>query len=128
MKKTLVLLLNLFLALPLMASAQGFTKITFTWTNPVYPICSATVTTWCLTGATMTDTTANVIASSTIPAGATTYTYTPVGGVPFGYSHSFSLVLNAVDGSGNPIASGPATTTLTNSTLQAPTGFTATLQ
>jgi hypothetical protein len=126
MKKKLVLLLSLFLALPLMAHAA--TMITFTWTNPVYPTCSATVTTWCLTGATLTDTTANVVASSTIPAGAATYTYTPAGGIPFGYVHSFSLVLNAVDGNGKPIVSGPATTTVTYSTLDAPTGFTATVQ
>lgn len=118
-------LLAIFLVLPL--SSYAATSVLFNWSN-ANPICSTTVTTSCVKSATLTDTTTNTVVSSTIAADATTYTYTPTGGIPFGWSHSFSLVLNGVDASGNAITSAPATVTVTNSTLNPPTGFTATLQ
>lgn len=116
-------LLAIFLALPL--SAQAATSVLFNWTNS-NPVCSATVTTSCVKSATLTDTTTNTVISSTITADI--FTYTPTGGIPFGWTHTFSLVLNGVDASGNSITSAPATVTVSNSTLNPPTGFTATLQ
>ncbi|GGA79484.1 hypothetical protein GCM10011507_33410 [Edaphobacter acidisoli] len=115
----------IFLVLPL--SAYAATEVTFTWINP-NTVCTATVTKSCVNSATLTDTTLNTVVSSTIPASTTTFTYTPTGGIPFGWSHSYSLVLNGVDANGNAVTSDPATVTVTNSTLSPPTGFTATLQ
>lgn len=121
MKKIVLLALLLVLSEP----AWAATSVLFNWTNS-NPVCSATVTTSCVKSATLTDTTTNTVISSTITAD--TFTYTPTGGIPFGWTHTFSLVLNGVDASGNAVTSAPATVTVSNSTLNPPTGFTATLQ
>jgi hypothetical protein len=126
------ILLALFMAFGIstLAHAQA-TKIVFTWSdsaNASIPACTGTVTTSCLTAFTLTDTTANTVVSSTIASNLTTYTYTPTGGIPFGYNHSFSLVVTGKDSSGNVITSPAATTSVTYSVLGAPTGFSGVAQ
>jgi hypothetical protein len=121
--KTL-LLVSAFLFLSLQSRAQ----VVFTWSgtgNPSLSACSDTVKTSCISGFTLTDITtssAPVVISSAIAESATTYTLSPLPAVG---SHTWSLVVNGFDQSGNAIASSPATVTATVPaiTLNPPTGF-----
>ena len=123
MKKYLLLALLSFTPL-----AHAATQIVFTWTYGSTPACSSSVTTSCITAFILTDTTTNTVVSSTIAGNATTFAYTPSGGIAFGYSHGFSLVATGVDGAGNKATSSASTTTVTYSVLAPPTGFTASVQ
>ena len=112
MKKTLLFVLLSVASAFGQANQSG---VIFTWTgtgNPALPSCSSTVTASCLTGYTLTDTTGStpVVISSTIPANALTYTETPLPSVG---AHTWSLVVNGKDQSGNSISSNPVTLTLT---------------
>ena len=128
MRKVLLALLLMF-GVSTLAHAQ--TSIVFTWSdagNASTPACTGTVTTSCLTTFTLTDTTAATVVSSTIASNATTFTYTPTGGIPFGYSHTFSLTISGKSSTGTTVTSSPATTTVSSNTLNAPTGFSAVTQ
>jgi hypothetical protein len=109
------------------AFAAGPTQIVFTWTYGATPVCSSSVTTSCITAFVLTDTTTSTVVSSTIAGNVTTFTYTPAGGIAFGYSHGFSLVATGVDGAGNKVTSSASTTTVTYSVLPPPTGLTTTM-
>jgi hypothetical protein len=119
-------LLWLFLfAVPAFAQSS----VVFTWGNgnPSIADCSATVTSSCLVGYTLTDTTFSPgsVISSAILATALTYTESPLPSVG---SHTYSLVATGKDQSGNPVSSTPATVTVAvpSITLLPPSGFTAT--
>lgn len=110
-------------------AAFGQSTVQFTWTgtgNPNVPACSSTVKTACLSGYTLTDVTtaaSPVVISSTIAETALTYSESPLPSVG---SHTWNLVVNGFDQSGNAISSAPATVTLSVPaiTLNPPTGFT----
>ncbi|HTF72618.1 MAG TPA: hypothetical protein VK638_59120 [Edaphobacter sp.] len=112
------------------AHAQAATSIAFTWTNNNngLPNCSTSVTTACLVGQTLTDTTAAsspVVLSSTISPTATTFT-TPLPAFTAA-SRTYSLVVNYKDASGAAQATTAATATVGVPFLvNAPTGFSAT--
>lgn len=128
MRKVLLALLLMF---GFSTLAHAATSIVFTWSdtaNASIPACTTTVTTSCLTTFTLTDTTTGTVISSAIPSTTLTYTYAPTGGIPFGYSHSFSLTVNGINAAGTTVASAPVTTTVTSSVLNAPTGFSAVTQ
>jgi hypothetical protein len=120
----LLLLLHAYLARP-------GKRILFTWSNSLnslVPDCSTTVTKRCISGLTLTDATAAAVVSSTISPSETTYTYSPPGGIPIGYSHTFTLVTNAIDSSGVAVSSVPATVTVTHSAWHFRPGFRAVIQ
>jgi hypothetical protein len=103
--------------------------VAFTWTNTDTNIaaCSSTVTTNCFSGFTLTDTTTNTVLAtpSVLGATATSYTWTPAGGLFVG-THTFSLVANAIGATTTTqIVSTPATTSVTNAltSINPPTGF-----
>lgn len=128
MRKALLALI-LFCGFPVLA--QAATQIVFTWSdtgNAGVPACSATVTTSCLTTFTLTDTTASTVVSSTIPSSTLTFTYTPIGGIPFGYNHTFSLTVSGKDVNGNAVTSSAVSTSISSSILNAPSGFSAVTQ
>src|ERR1700761_9305813 len=115
MRKLLFLSALLLTALAPASPAQ--TSVGFTWTAnsawaSTWPACSTTVTTLCLSGYTLTDTTGTtpVVVSSTIPATALSYTLSPL---PAAGARTYSLVVNGKDQSGNPAASPPVTATVT---------------
>jgi hypothetical protein len=111
--------------------ARRDTKILFTWSdsaNYAIPICSSTVTRNCISGFTLTDTTASVVVSTTIGPAATTYTYMPPGGIPLGYTHTFTLVTNAINPSGVAVSSVPAVVKVTRHFWSFRSGVTADIQ
>ena len=120
--------LLILLLLPLGAHAQS--AVQFNWTgdgNTGMPACPATTPKSCVSGYTLTDitvATAPVVLSSAIAETALTYTESPLPSVG---SHTWSLVVNGYDQSGNAISSAPVTVTATvpSITLNPPTGFTA---
>jgi hypothetical protein len=128
MRKVILALLFLCGFSPL---AHAATSIVFTWSdtsNASTPACTTTVTTSCLTTYTLTDTTTGTVITSTIPSATLTFTYTPTGGIPFGFNHTFSLTISGVTATGTTVVSAPATTTITENVLNAPTGFSAVTQ
>lgn len=77
---------------------------TLTWTgngNPGVPVCSATVTAWCLTGYRLTDS-----KGLSAPLPLTQKQYTPTDRTVY------QLYVTARDGAGNPVSSPPAATTI----------------
>lgn len=127
---------KLFLPLLLVAAsstyAQSPTQIVFTWTNNNvgFPICSSTVTSTCIVGQTITDTTVSgspVVLSSSITATATTYS-APVPAYTAS-TRSYTLVVNYKDASGNAQTTPAVTATVTVPfTVNPPTGFSVKLQ
>jgi hypothetical protein len=124
-----ILALGCFAGLmPAALAAATPTSVAFTWTNVsngAVP-CSATVTSNCIKGQTLsrTDGTA-VVLSSTIGATDTSYTWTPSGGLPTG-KLAFSLVVNYLDVNGAAQVTAAATTTVGVSIApSAPSGFSA---
>jgi hypothetical protein len=125
-----LLWLLLLAASPALAQSNS---VTFTrqansaWATS-WPACSTTVTTDCLSGFTLSDitnATKPVVISSTIAPTALTYTQTPAGAAG---SHTYSLVVNGKDQSGNPAASTPVTSTATipSNTPPPPVNFSVT--
>lgn len=112
------------------ATAQN-NAIAFSWTYSAQSgvaACPTTGTpTTCVSGFTITDTTAGttVATPSTINSTTTSYTYTPSAGLYFG-THTFSIVVNGFDNNGNALTSAAVTTTVSNNltTLNPVTGFT----
>ena len=113
-------------------ASHAQTSVGFTWqANPAWattwPACSTTVTTMCLTGFTLTDTTGAtpVVVSSTIPASALSYTLSPL---PAAGLRTYTLVANGKDQTGNPAISTTDTTTVTvpSATPPPPQAFAAT--
>lgn len=91
------------------AHAATVTSLVFTWqANPLnagkWPACSAAVTTACLQSQTLTDVTSGAIVAANIPIGVFTVTITPLPAVG---THTWALVYNAIDQSGNPVVSSP---------------------
>lgn len=128
MKRLLFAVLLAFLAST--AEAQAASSIVFNWTNTnsSVPACSSTVTSNCLVGQTLTDTTANSVISSSISPAATTYTYTPAT-FPAPGTRNYSLVVNYKDGSGTAQVTSAATASVTIPlVVNAPTGFSVTLK
>lgn len=129
MKKSLLaILLATFLASSL--HAQAASSIVFTWTNNNSGLttCSSTVTSACLVGHTITDTTVSaspVVLSSSISPTATTYT-TPLPAFTAS-TRTYSLVLNYKDASGAAQATTAVSTSVAvQFVVNAPTGFSAT--
>ena len=132
---------KLFMLLCLSTSAFAATpsNIVFTWANTdsSVPACSSTVTTACLVGQTITDTTvaaSPVVLSSSISPTATTYT-TPLPAFT-GVTRTYTLVVNYKDASGKAQVTAPASCATGNApcsvsvplVVNPPTGFTATAQ
>lgn len=81
------------------------------WTgtgNSILPFCSATVTKGCLTTYTITQD--GVIVAENIPGASLSYTLSTL---PPAGEHTYQLVINGADQSGNVIQSPPATATAT---------------
>jgi hypothetical protein len=81
-----------------------------TWTsngNPNVSACSATVQTNCLASYTLTDTTTGQVFTVAINV----LTYMPTGTITIG-SHTYNLIVNGIDNTGNTLQSKPATTTV----------------
>jgi ABC-type transport system involved in multi-copper enzyme maturation permease subunit len=112
--------------------AQTPPSIAFSWTNnnSGIPTCSGTVTSTCLVGHTLTDTTVSgspVVLSSSISPTATTYT-TPLPSFTT-TTRTYSLVVNYKDASGAAQATSAATASVSVPfVVNAPTGFTTKLQ
>jgi hypothetical protein len=133
---------KLFMLLCLSTSAFAQTSnIVFTWgnTNSSVHACSSTVTSACLVGQTITDTTiaaSPVVISSSISPTATTYS-TPLPAFT-GVTRTYTLVVNYKDASGKAQATSAASCGSGNTTapcsvsvplvVNPPTGFTATAQ
>lgn len=122
-----------YLALALLAfsiPAMAQSTIVFTWTNnnAGFSACSSTVTSACLVGQTLTDTTSgNVVLSSSIKPTDATYT-TPLPAFTTA-SRTYSLVLNYKDASGIAQATSAATATVAVPfVVNPPTGFKAVSQ
>lgn len=117
------------------AATTAPTTIDFTWqyiyTQP--PTCPSNGTlSNCVIGFTLTDNTSGIVVatSAQLPITATTYAYTPAGGLFYG-THCYTMVTDGYDGNGNAIVSSPSNSAcVTNAvtTLNPPTGFTATAQ
>lgn len=76
---------------------------TLTWMgngNPGVPVCSSTVTTWCLTGYKLTDS-----LGLSVPLTLSQTQYTPSGVA------TYQLYVTGLDGAGNVVTSLPATAT-----------------
>lgn len=110
-------------------AAQSLTTVTFNWTTnnaaQGWPNCSSTVTTVCVSGYTLTDTTNSaspVVISSTIAATAITYVLTPL---PTPGTHTYSLVTNGLGSTGQAVTSTPATASalIPNGNVPPPAGF-----
>lgn len=130
--KKLIFTLLAVVAASLPINAQPPSSIVFNWSNPNsgFASCSSTVTTNCISGLTITDTTVSaspVVLSSTIAATAITYTTSLP---PFtAATRTYSLVYNYKDSSGAAQSSSAATTSVTVPfVINAPTGFGAKLQ
>lgn len=136
---TIVLLLPVQLKAQLKAHAsQPLTSVGFTWssTNSAtngWPNCSATVTTICVSGYTLSDITVPatpVVISASISATSISYTLTPLP-TPVNGSivHTYSLVTDGVGATaGSTANSTPATASVSvpSSTPNPPAGFAAT--
>ena len=110
-------------------AATAATGIALNWQyTPNAPACTSTLKN-CQSGftATRTDVTPNVVILTPSQLGptATSGTWTPAGGLPFG-TIVISLVANGYDLNGNALVSTPATVSVTNglTTLNPPTGLT----
>ena len=130
MKNLMVLLAGLWLGVS--AFAQSPTSIVFTWTNndAGIPACSSTVTSSCLVGQTLTDTTvpsSPAVLSSSISPTASTFT-TPLPAFTSA-NRSYSLVVNYKDSAGAAQATSAVTATVgVPLVVNAPTGFSAKTQ
>lgn len=112
------------------ATAPAPTGVQFTWTYTVQsgvPACPTGTTNTCVSGFTITDTTASATVSTPSTTGptATSFIYTPA--TMFFGTHSFSIVVNGFDNNGAALTSSALTASVTNNltTLNPPTGFTA---
>lgn len=122
----------LFLLSMAVGMAFGQTSIIFSWTgtgNPGIPACSATVTTSCISGFTISDVTnagAPVVLNSAIPATALTWTYT-VPPLTAAATHTYGLATNAKDSGGSVESSAQVTAMIAVPAVppNPPTGFTA---
>lgn len=138
MKKLFMLLASVCLSVSAIAQTSN---IVFTWanTNSSVPACSSTVTTACLVGQTITDTTiasSPVVLSSSISPTATTYT-SPLPAFT-GVTRTYTLVVNYKDATGKAQATAAASCGSGNTAapcsvsvplvVNPPTGFTATAQ
>lgn len=109
------------------------TGIAFNWAYPYTtpPACPTNGTLAnCVNGFTLTDTSTNTVIATPaqIPISATSYTWTPNGGLYFG-THCFTMVTNGFDGNGAPLVSGPSNSAcVTNNltSLNPPTGLAGT--
>jgi hypothetical protein len=132
-KKTLLTILTTLLLLvsATASRAQAATHVLFTWGNPnTGPFCSVSVPVSCIKYLSLTDLTGLYTISATLNPTLTTYSYYPPAGqaqLIFGYSHTFNLEYIAVDPLGNLVSGPAATTTVVDSLLLAPTGFSAVL-
>jgi hypothetical protein len=119
MKRVLIVIIGVVVALVLLGAylARPGKRILFTWNNSLnslVPDCNATVTKRCISGFTLTDVTAGTAINSAIAPNAATFTYTPSGGIPIGYDHTFTLVTNGIDSSGVAVTSPPVSVTVTH--------------